>query len=434
LLTCIGIFTVASVLCGLATTLPMLIVARIFQGLGGGALQPIGQAVLLESFPPEKRGQSMGFYAMGVVVAPILGPTLGGWLTDDYSWRWVFYINLPVGILAIILCTIFLEDPPYLQRTRSISFDYIGFLTLLVWIGCLQIMLDRGQDADWFSSDFIRWLAGIAAVGFCFFVFWELQAEHPIVNLRVLKDRNLAIGALLMLLVGAILYGTTAVLPQFLQNLLGYTAFQAGLVMSPRGIGSIIASVISGRIISRIDGRKWMATGLVLLSLSMWWFGGFNLDINPHAIVFPIVISGFAIAAIFIPMSTFSVASMPREKMGDATGITNLLRNLGGSIGIALITTIVTRGSQAHQALLVGRLTPFDPQYRHELSLLKNALTPASGGPAATNQSLAMIYRTLQQQASLLSYIDMFRLLVIVCALCIPVVLLFKGAAKTRVA
>jgi MFS transporter, DHA2 family, multidrug resistance protein len=432
LLTCIGIFTVASALCGLATTLPMLIIARIFQGLGGGALQPIGQAVLLESFPPEKRGQSMGFYAMGVVVAPILGPTLGGWLTDDYSWRWVFYINLPVGILAIVLCTIFLEDPPYLERTRSASIDYIGFLALLVWIGCLQVMLDRGQDADWFSSDFIRWLAGIATFGFCFFVIWELRSDHPIVNLHVLRDRNLGIGALLMLLVGAILYGTTAVLPQFLQNLLGYTAYQAGLVMSPRGIGSIIASIISGRIISRIDGRKWMVTGLVLLSVSMWWFGGFNLDINPHTIVVPIVISGFAIAAIFIPMSTFSVASLPREKMGDATGITNLLRNLGGSIGIALITTMVTRGAQAHQALLVGHLTPFDPQYRHELSLIRNALTPASGGPAATNQSLEVIYRTLQQQAALLSYIDMFRLLVIVCALCIPVVLLFRGAAKKR--
>jgi MFS transporter, DHA2 family, multidrug resistance protein len=369
---------------------------------------------------------------MGVVVAPILGPTIGGWLTDDYSWRWVFYINLPFGILAIILCLIFLEDPPYLQRARSATIDYIGFLALLLWIGCLQIMLDRGQEADWFSSDFIRWLATIAAVSFCFFIFWELRTEHPVVNLRVLRDRNLAIGSLLMLIIGAILYGTTAVLPQFLQNLLGYTALQAGLVMSPRGIGSIIASVISGPIISRIDGRKWMVTGMLLLSLSMWWLGGFNLDINPHTIVVPIIISGFAIAAIFIPMSTFSVASMPQEKMGDATGITNLLRNVGGSIGIALITTLVTRGAQAHQALLVGHLTPFDPQYRHQLSTIQNALIPISGGPAATHQSLQLIYQTLLQQAALLSYIDMFRLLVIVCLICIPAALFFKGAAKKR--
>jgi MFS transporter, DHA2 family, multidrug resistance protein len=368
----------------------------------------------------------MSFYAMGVVVAPILGPTLGGWLTDDYSWRSVFYINLPIGLLAIILCLIFLEDPPYLKGSAAGTIDYTGFFSLLVWIGCLQVMLDRGQDEDWFSSDFIRWLAGGAVFGFIFFLVWELRSDHPIVRLRVLADRNLAIGSFLMFVVGSILYGTTAVLPQFLQNLLGYPALQSGLVMSPRGIGAIIGSFITGRLIARIDGRKWMAGGVSLLALSMWWFGGFDLDINPAIIIIPIIVSGFGITAIFVPMSTFSVASISREKIGDATGITSLLRNVGGSIGISSITALITRGTQVHQALLVGHLTPFNPEYRQELSALQSALTPLRGGPRAQNQAYAVMYNILKQQAALFSYVDTFRLLVVVCLICIPAVLLFK--------
>jgi DHA2 family multidrug resistance protein len=261
LITCITIFTIASVLCGLADSLSFLILARIIQGAGGGALQPVSQAVMLEIFPKEKRGTAMAVYTMGVVVAPILGPTLGGWLTDSYSWRWVFYINLPVGILAILMCLRFLEDPPYLKNTTAGKIDFFGLGFLALWIGCLQVMLDKGQDADWFSSNFICWLAVLALLGFVAFLIRELTTPNPIVNLRVLKDRNLAIGVLLNLTVGAILYATNTVLPLFLQSLLAYTSFQAGLVMSPRGIGAIIGSVVAGRIISKIDGRLWMDKG-----------------------------------------------------------------------------------------------------------------------------------------------------------------------------
>src|ERR1700724_4677653 len=250
LITCITIFTLASILCGLATSLGFLILARIIQGAGGGALQPVSQAVMLETFPAEKRGAAMSVYAMGVVVAPILGPTLGGWLTDNYSWRWVFYINIPVGILAVILCSLLLEDPPYLKDARPGRIDFIGFALLTIWIGCLQVMLDKGQDDDWLSSNFIRWLAFGAAIGFIAFLIWELRAENPIVNLRVLLDRNLAIGSILLFLLGAILYGTTSILPLFLQNLLSYTSLQAGLVISPRGFGAILGSIIAGRILA----------------------------------------------------------------------------------------------------------------------------------------------------------------------------------------
>src|SRR4051794_6444979 len=232
LISCICIFTLASALCGMANSLGMLIVARILQGVGGGALQPMAQAILLETFPPEKRGSAMSVYAMGVVVAPILGPTLGGWMTDNLTWRWVFYINLPIGILAATLCFLFLEDPPYLKDAKPGRIDYIGFSLLTVWIACLQVMLDKGQDEDWFSSNFICVLAAGALVGFVIFLIWELKVPNPIVNLRVLLDRNLAIGVALNFTVGAILFGTTAVLPQFLQNLLNYPALQSGLVLS----------------------------------------------------------------------------------------------------------------------------------------------------------------------------------------------------------
>src|SRR6202166_3141614 len=350
LITCIGIFTIASALCGLASSLGLLILARIVQGVGGGALPPIAQAVLLESFPLEKRGSAMSVYAIGVVVAPILGPTLGGWLTDNYSWRWVFYINIPIGILAVILCSILLEDPAYLKESRPGKIDFIGFALLTIWIGCLQIMLDKGQDADWLYSNLIRVLACGALIGFSAFIVWELRVEHPIVNLRILRNGNLAIGSLLLFLVGAILYGTTAVLPLFLQNLISYTSYSAGLVMSPRGFGAILGSIIAGRVLAnpKIDGRAWIGGGFAVLALSMSMFGGLTTQIAPSNIVWPIIISGFATVSIFVPMATFSMATVSRENIGEGTGLTNLLRNLGGSVGISAITALVSRGAQTH--------------------------------------------------------------------------------------
>jgi MFS transporter, DHA2 family, multidrug resistance protein len=430
LMVCIGIFTLASALCGLANSLGFLIIARILQGVGGGALQPIAQAVLLESFPIEKRGSAMSVYAIGVVVAPILGPTLGGWITDNYSWRWIFYINLPIGILAIFLCSIFLEDPPYLKTTRLGRIDFVGFGLLIIWIACLQIMLDKGQEDDWLSSGFIRTLAIGAVLGFALFMWWELRTKDPIVNLRVLLDRNLANGALLLFLVGAILYGTTAILPLFLQSLLSYPSLQAGLVMSPRGFGAIIGSIVSGRIIasSKIDGRAWIGVGFVILAYSMYLFGGLTLDISPINVVWPIVISGFAVTCIFVPMTTFSVATVPRENMGDATGLTSLLRNLGGSVGIALVTTVVSRGAQAHQALMVGHMSQFNPVFSQKLATIQGSLAEQGGAPAAHDQAYGLLYQTLQQQASYWSYIDNFRMLMIVCLLCAPLVFLFKKA------
>ena len=430
LIACIALFTFASALCGMADSLGMLIVARILQGIGGGALQPVSQAVMLETFPKEKRGISMSVYSIGVIVAPILGPTLGGWLTDDYSWRWVFYINLPVGIFAIIMCLLFLEDPPYLKSAKSEQIDFIGLGLLVIWIGCLQIMLDKGQDEDWFSSQFIRWLAIGVSVGLLAFVIWEFKVKHPIVNLRVLGDRNRLIATVLMFLMGAILYSTTAVLPRFLQTLLNYPALQSGLVLSPRGIGSIIGAILAGQILSRtkIDGRYWMAQGAVVLALSMAMFGSLNLDIATANVIWPIIISGFGIPSIFVPMTTFSVATVGKAEMADATGITSLVRNLGGSVGISLITTFVTRGTQTHQALLVSHLVPHNHLYRDRLNQMESIVAPHSGAITAHSQAYGLMYETLQQQATLWSYIDQFRLLAVVSLLLAPIIFLYRNS------
>jgi DHA2 family multidrug resistance protein len=347
-------------------------------------------------------------------------------LTDDYSWRWAFYINLPIGILAVVLCLLFLEDPPYLKNQKAGSIDYVGFGLLTLWIACLQILLDKGQDEDWFSSNFIRWLAVGAFVGFIAFLVWEMREKHPVVNLRVLTDRNLAVGAGLNLAIGAILYSTTAVLPQFLQNLLGYPAFQSGLVMSPRGIGAIIGSIVSGRIMAKIDGRAWMVGGVMLLSYSMFLFGGLTLEAAPANVIWPIILSGFAVTSIFVPMSTFSMTTIRREYTGDATGLTSLLRNLGGSIGISVVTTLVYRGTAAHQALMVGHLTAYDAPYREKLHVLQTALGSHSDATTAQHQAYGVIAQTLQNQAQLFSYVDQFRMLVIACLCCAPLVLLLK--------
>jgi DHA2 family multidrug resistance protein len=351
-------------------------------------------------------------------------------MTDNLTWRWVFYINLPIGILAATLCFLYLEDPPYLKNAKPGRIDYIGFSLLTVWIACLQVMLDKGQDEDWLSSTFIRVLAVGALLGFVIFLIWELRVANPIVNLRVLLDRNLAIGVALNFSVGAILFGTTAVLPQFLQNLMNYPALQAGLVMSPRGLGAIVGSIVSGRIIARLDGRAWMAQGAVLLGVTMYMLGQVNLSIAYGNVIFPIILSGFAITSIFVPMTTFSMATVPRQNMGDATGLTSLVRNLGGSVGISLITALVTRGTQAHQNLLVGHLTPYDAAFRDRLALMQNSLAAHASVPDAQSQAYGMMYGVLQQQAALWAYVDQFRLLVLACGLLVPLVFLFKKATK----
>jgi DHA2 family multidrug resistance protein len=423
---CISLFTLASVCCGIAPDLGFLIVARIFQGIGGGALVPISQAVLLESFPREKQGVAMATFGMGVVVAPILGPTLGGWITDNYSWRWIFYINIPVGIFAFLMAQAFVEDPPYIKKAKAGSVDFVGFALLAVWLGTLQVIFDKGQQEDWFSSEWMRWFAVISVACCVAFVVRELRTGNPIVNLRVLKNRNFAAGVMLMTVLGAVLYGTTAALPIFLQTLMGYSALQSGLTLSPRGAAAFFTTFLVGRLVGRVRNRVLITIGFSLLAASSFWLGNINLQISMRNVILPSVLNGVAISFIFTPLTTAAMGYLRQDQMANATGIYNLMRNLGGSFGIALVSTMVVRRAQVHQALMVAHLTPFDPVYVERLASAAKVLTPQSGPVLALAQAHGLIYNTLLSQSALWAFVENFRLFGILCLLCLPLVLLFK--------
>lgn len=420
LITCTVLFTIASVLSGAATSLNMLILARILQGLGGGALQPTAQAVLLESFPPKQRGQAMAFYGMGIVIAPIMGPILGGYITDNYDWRWSFYINLPVGILAVVMAYLFIEDPPFLKSDKTSRVDYLGFLSLALWVGALQIMLDKGQQEDWFESELIVVLAVLFFVALMFFLNWESTTDEPVIDLSILTNRNFAVAAFLITVVGAVLYGSIAVLPLFLQSLLGYPAFDSGLAVAPRGVGALVSMIVIGPLLARFDGRFFVGLGLITLGSSNLWLSHINTQIAITNITFPNVLQGVSLGLIFVPLTTLANAHLPVSQFGKASGIYNLMRNLGGGIGIALCTTFVARGSQMYQNTLVGHVDPYNPIFQQFNSMVSSFV------PAA--QANALTYGVVREQAAMLAYINIYILMAYACFACLPLVFLLKKA------
>lgn len=408
LLSCIAIFTIASFFCGAARTLPMLILARIIQGAGGGALQPLAQSILLESFPPARRGAAGAVYGIGVVCAPILGPVLGGWLTDTWSWRWAFYINIPVGILAVFLISMVVEDPPYLSKARPSRIDGVGFGFMALGLASLQILLDKGQELDWFSSIWLRWAAGISVFSLVFFCFWELRVKEPIVNLRILRNRNLAAGCGLFFLFGAAIYGMITLQPLFLQTLLGYTALNAGATISPRGLGALCALFTVGIMIARIGGRQLAAAGFVIFSISAWLFCRLSLDVGMRNIVLANFLNGFGAGFVFVPLTTVSMGTLPLEDIGNATGIQNLLRNIGGSVGISFVATMLERFSQAHQVFLTAHYSPLDPLFQERLASVQSALAPHFNKADTPLRAQAMLGGILHQQAGYWAFINVF--------------------------
>ena len=353
-------FTVSSFLCGLAPNLPMLIVFRCLQGATGGAMQPLSQAVLLEAFPPKDRGKAMGFWGLGIVVAPIFGPVLGGWLTDNYSWRWVFYINIPIGIASLVMTRLFMFDPPYIRQTAR-RIDYWGIGMLAVGIGALQFVLDKGQEDDWFSSRLITTLAILSAVTLVTLVVHELRTEDPVVDLRVFKERSYAVGVFLMTVMGFVLYGSLVLLPIMLQTLLGYPPMLAGIAMAPRGIGSFFLMPITGLLTGRFDPRKLLSIGFLIGGITLLWLSRLNLQAGYWDIFWPQLIQGASLSLLFVPLTTASMAAIPREKMGNATSLFNLMRNIGGSIGIAVTGTMLVRQQQAVTTLLGSHVSAYDP-------------------------------------------------------------------------
>jgi len=431
LLTCIAIFTVSSFACGSATSLGMILLARAIQGAGGGALQPLSQAILLETFPPEKRGAALAVFALGVVVAPVLGPTLGGYLTDAYSWRWAFYINIPIGILAILLIMHFVEDPPYIKYAKAGRIDAIGLGLLAVWLAALQIILDKGQEDDWFGATWIRWATLILVVGLVAFLIRELTAKKPLVDLRVFRYRNFAIGSMLIALFGASLYGLITLLPLFYQELLGYTAYAAGWAVAPRGVGAIIAMPIIGILTAKVDNRWLIVLGFAMFAVSSLWFGQANLAISQWSFIWPIIISGFGSGAIFVPLNAVAVSGLKNEEIGNASGLYNLFRNVGGSVGISIVNTIVARHEQLHQNEIVRALVPSSTVFQNQLQALEQYLyVQGYSSVQAMQKAYGLIGKELSAQSILWAYVDDFRYMALACFACIPVVFLLKKTVR----
>jgi DHA2 family multidrug resistance protein len=426
LMSCVIIFTIASFACGAAPTLGLMLLARVIQGAGGGALQPLSHAILLESFPPAKRGQALAVFAFGVVVAPVLGPTLGGWLTDTYSWRYAFYINIPVGALALFMIGRFVNDPPYIAKAKVAPFDKIGFGTLCVWTGCLQIILDKGQEVDWFGAVWLRWATLVGAIALIWFVRQSWFCKNPLVDLHILKDRNFMLGSVLIFLFGIGIYSTVTVLPLFYQELLGYTAFTAGLVVAPRGLGAILGMPVIGALSNKVDPRYLLTFGFIVFGLTTLYFGNVTLGISPTTLFLPILITGFGLSFVFVPINTAAYGTLKNTQIGNASGLFNLMRNVGGSIGISIATTLLTRRAAAHQNEIANFVPRTGAAFQSSLNGTQQFLGSYFGPANARAAAQASLYGQLQQQASLWSFVDVFRWLSLLCFFCVGVVWLLK--------
>lgn len=419
-------FTATSFLCGLAPSLPFLVVFRLLQGLTGGVLQPMSQAIMLEAFPPEKRGRAMAFWALGIVVAPILGPVLGGWLTDNYSWRWVFYVNIPIGVISVLMTRAFIFDPPYLKDMKR-KVDGVGIGLLAVGIGALQFLLDKGQTEDWFDSNLIRALAVTSAAAIILFIIHALVAKDPVLDLRVLKDRTYATGVFLMTVLGFVLFGSLVMIPLFLQTVLGYPAMQAGIAMAPRGMGSFLFMPLIGYLMGKLDPRKLVAAGLTIAGVTLYLLSSINLNAGYWDIFWPQFIQGSAMGLLFVPLSTMSMAAIPREKMGNATSLFNLMRNLGAGIGIAFVATTVSRSTTSHTTILAERVNAYSPQSQAAVNSARSMMIAhGSDWNTATTQAYGMVYGMIHRQAAMIAFIDIVRLLSAIFILAIPLVFIMR--------
>jgi DHA2 family multidrug resistance protein len=420
-------FTSSSFMCGLAPNLSVLIFFRVLQGASGGTMQPLSQAIMLEAFPPEDRGKAMAFWALCIVTAPILGPVIGGWLTDTYSWRWIFYINIPVGITSLIMAKLFVYDPPYLKK-KAQRIDYWGIGMLAVGMGALQVMLDKGQQEDWFSSKMIVVLA-IMAVAFLFlFLLREFFVRNPIVDLRVFRDRTYTVGVFMISTVGFMLYGSLVLLPIILQTLLGYPSLQAGITMAPRGIGSLLFMPIVGLTMGRIGARKFLTAGVVICAITLYWFGLLDMNAGYWDFFWPQFFQGISMSMLFVPLTTITMDAIPREKMGNATSIFNLMRNIGGSIGIATSATFLERFRQVHINILGAHVTPYDPATQMRMERIRSAMISGGSDPVtATQRSHAMLFGSVGRQAAMLSFIDLMRLFGVFFVAVVPLILLMKA-------
>ena len=452
---CVALFGISSAMCGLAPSLPLLVFFRILQGVGGGGLAPSEQAILADTFPPEKRGQAFAMYGLAVVVAPAIGPTLGGYITDNFNWRWIFFLNIPICLLSLYLTHRIVEDPPYVKEevARSqkggIRLDLLGFGLVALTFGSLEFVLDKGQEDDWFGSRIITFFVITMVVAFVTLIWWELKqlrdGNRPLLNLTLFTRRSFAISFVLMFVLGFSLYGTTILIPQFVQTLLGYTAELAGLVLSPAGFMMMAMMPVVGFLSSKVDPRKLLGYGFFMLTTSLVYMAQINLGVSYGQLVFMRIFQASGLAFLFIPINTLAYIGVKQNENNDVSGLTNLARNIGGSCGTAFMATLLVRRSQAHENSMVRNLTPGNPAYNQQIQALSgmfkggNGIGPV-GGPyggasdGSIHQAQGYIYNIMHAQAATLAYVDIIRYLTIFCGLMLPLLLFIPRPPKNAAA
>lgn len=429
-MSCVALFTISSCLCGLAPSLSALIFFRVLQGAGGGGLQPSEQAILADTFPPKQRGMAFAVYGMAVVLAPAIGPTLGGWITDNFEWRWIFFINIPVGILSLLLTNALISDPPYMRKKKERSgfrVDYVGLGLLGVGLGTLQVVLDKGERDDWFGSHFILIMTVVSVAALLVLPVWEWFHKHPIIEVKLFKDRSFAFGNLLMFMVGFALMSSTVLLPLFVQTIMGYTAEQAGLILMPGGFAIMAAMPLVGFLLSKYDARWMLLFGLALLSFSLFYMTRFDTAVNFGTVTMARVFQALALAFLFVPINTAAYAFLPKEKNNAASGLINLARNVGGSVGISVVTTMLSRRAQVHQSTLTAHVASGSGMLQQALrGITARMMAHGSSAYQASHQAYAVVAGMIQRQSSMLAYLDDFRLVAVAVLCMIPFVFLIK--------
>ncbi|MFZ2079298.1 MAG: DHA2 family efflux MFS transporter permease subunit [Xanthobacteraceae bacterium] len=436
---CVAMFTVSSLLCGLASSLSALIFFRILQGLGGGGMPTSEQAILADTFPPQKRGQAFALYGVAVIVAPTVGPTIGGWITDNFSWHWIFFINVPIGLVSLALVHWLVDEPETLERERrerlasGLKIDWVGFALIAITLGSLEVVLDRGQIEDWFKSNTIITFTALATASFLLFLPWEINHEEPIVELRLLFRRQFGMAFLVMLMVGAILFGSNQIMPQLLQTSFPYTAMLSGLAMMPGGLAMLVVMPIAGQVTGRFQPKYLMTLGLIGIALSMWYSTTLTPDASFEYFAWIRVYQTVGLPFLFIPINTVAYDGLPPEKTNQASALMNVARNLGGSIGISLANVALVQREQFHQSRLVENTTPSSPIFHSTLAQMTHYFTAHGSSAAdAAGQAMALIGQIIRTQATILAYIDVFHLCAIAAALMIPLVLVLVRRVNIR--
>jgi len=443
---CVLLFGISSALCGLAPSLPLLIFFRVLQGAGGGGLAPSEQAILADTFPPAKRGQAFALYGLAVVCAPAIGPTLGGWITDNFDWRWIFFINVPIAVFSLFLTNRIVEDPPHIveevkkMRKQGMNLDYVGFALLALGFGSLEFVLDKGQEDDWFGSRLITFFIILCVTSLVTLIAWSLlqirRKHRPILDLTLFKQRNFAVSFVLMGVLGIVLFGTTVMIPQFVQSLLGYTAEQAGLVISPGGLTVMLMMPVVGFLVGRVDPRWMIVYGFSVSGVALFTMLTLNLGVSYSYIAWLRVFQAAGLAFLFIPINTLSYTGIPMGKNNDVSGLTNLARNIGGSVGTAFVVTWLARRQQFHQDRLGAWITQNNASLQNQLDRMGRYLVEHGGGATSLAQGKALaqgnLYSQLLRQATMLAYLDVIKVLAVAMLCLIPLVFFMKRPPKAK--